>query len=93
MEVGDYMLKLFYHNKAQLEQRQFYGNVIRMQTVRLMNIHLLPESQVRDPKELWGYEWDEDKKRAVQPKKPVTAQQQQENLKELQELAKKYING
>lgn len=93
MEVGNFLLKLFYHNMASERQRQFYGNVIRMQTMRLINIHLTQQSQYKEPKELWGYEWEEEKEKAERKKKPVTARQQQEQLKQLQDLAKKYING
>ena len=90
MEIGTFFLKLFYANMKEREDRQFYGNVLRMQTMMLINIQIEAKSQIKKPELLWRYEWDEVPEGELQN---LTDQEKEERFEQLREVAKKYLNG
>lgn len=90
MEVGTFFLKLFYANMKEREERQFYGNVLRMQTMLLMNMQIEAKSQIKKPELLWRYEWDEESEGELQN---LTDQEKEERFELLRDVAKKYLNG
>ena len=90
MEIGTFFLKLFYANIKEREDRQFYGNVLRMQTMMLMNMQIESKSQIKKPELLWRYEWDEESEGELQN---LTDQEKEERFELLRDVAKKYLNG
>lgn len=90
MEVGTFFLKLFYANIKEREDRQFYGGVLRLQTMMLMNMQIEAKNQIKNPELLWKYEWDESCEGELQN---LTDQEKQERFDLLRNVAKKYLNG
>lgn len=91
MEVGVFLLKLFYFKEQQKEERKFYADLVRLQTFKLVNIQLTEKSQLTEPEQLWLFEWD--KKEAEEPVRKLSEEEQQKRLQELREVAKKVLNG
>ena len=91
MEVGAFLLKLFYFKQQQKEERKFYADLVRLQTFKLVNIQLTEKSQLKEPEQLWSFEWD--KKEAEEPVRKLSEEEQQERLQELREIANKVLNG
>ncbi|MBR5183028.1 MAG: hypothetical protein IKW15_00975 [Bacteroidales bacterium] len=91
MEVGTFLLKLFFFKQAQKEERKFYADLIRLQTFKLINIQLTEKSQLKKPEQLWSFEWDNEQQQ--EPVRKLSEEQQQERLQELREIAKKVFNG
>lgn len=48
------------HGFNQLRQADF--ELTRLQTVELLNIHIDPKKQIKDPRRLWHFSWDKKKK-------------------------------
>lgn len=91
MEVGAFLLKLFYFKEQQKEERKFYADLVRLQTFKLVNIQLTEKSQLKTPEQLWTYEWDSQK--AEDPVRKLSEEEQQQKLQELRDIAKKVFNG
>lgn len=90
MEVGVFFLKLFYYNQKEKEDRQFYGNIMRLQTMLLMNMQIEVKNRIKHPEQLWKFEWDEDNEGELEN---LTDQEKQERFELLREVAKKHLNG
>ena len=90
MEVGTFMLKLFFANKQREDDKKFLGDVIRRQTLWLVNVQLSEQSQLKKPEQLWQYAWEVHEGK---PAKEITLQDQQQMIKELRETAMKHLNG
>lgn len=88
MDIGVFFLKLFYANKKIQEDRQFFGNIMRLQTMVLTNIQLDAKSKLKDPGQLWKYDWDEDSE-----KDALTDEQKKERYKLLCSFANEDVNG
>lgn len=91
MEVGAFLLKLFYFKEQQKEERKFYADLVRLQTFKLVNIQLTEKSQLKTPEQLWTYEWDSQK--TEEPVRKLSEEEQQKRLQELRDVAKKVLNG
>ena len=90
IEEGNFFLKLFYANQKEREDRQFYGGVLRMQTMLLMNMQIEAKNQIKSPELLWKYEWEETCDGELQN---LTDQEKQERFDLLRDVAKKHLNG
>lgn len=90
MEVGAFFLKLFFANQKEREDRQFYGNIMRLQTMLLLNMQIEAKNQIKDPALLWKFEWDEA---AAGEAENLTDKQKEERFQLLQAVAKKHLNG
>lgn len=90
MEIGALFLKLFYHNQKEREDRQFYGNIMRLQTMLLMNMQIESKSRIKHPEQLWTFEWDEESMGEIEE---LTDQEKKERFELLREVAKKHLNG
>ena len=90
MEIGAFFLKLFYANQKEREERQFYGNIMRLQTMLLMNVQIDQKSRIRHPEQLWKYECDEDNEKDGES---LTDQEKLERFELLRKVAKKHLNG
>lgn len=90
MEVGTFMLKLFFYNKKKDKERRYLGEVIRLQTLCLVNIQLSEGSQLKKPEQLWQFPWEREEGASA---KRVTPQQQKAMIRGLRETAKKNLNG
>lgn len=58
MRLKDFFLKLHFYNEKKQEEIETYSNLIRMQTVSLINIQLEKKSRITDPKKLWLFPWE-----------------------------------
>lgn len=59
MEMSVYFLKLYYHRKEEEEKWRFYGGVIRMQTMQLLNIQMAASHKIKKAEDLWKFPWEE----------------------------------
>jgi|GEM_PF-5726314 hypothetical protein len=82
MRVGDFFLKLRYFMAAKEEKIILDSNLIRLQTVELLNIQVDSRSRIKDPRDLWRFPWeDEDENEGMLPDLESTDVRQ--NLKNL----------
>ena len=89
MLLGDFFLKCEYYNREKEAQQQFYANLIRLQTVELINIQLPEKSKFKEATKLWRFPWDEQKDLAV---KEVTPERQKEQIDRLLKAVEQ-LNG
>lgn len=85
MEMSVYFLKLFYHNKEEEDKRRFYGELLRMQTMQLLNIQIDRAHKIRKAEDLWKFPWEELE--VVE----LTEEQARKRVKYLCELARKVL--
>lgn len=89
MRLGTFFLKLDYYFREKQEQYKFFGNIIRLQTQLLLNIQLDSKSKIRNPEELWRFNWDVDKKSIQDSSKTAV----KEKVNSLLDTLNKVING
>lgn len=59
MHLGTFFLKLHYFFKAIEIKRKEAAELIRTQTLYLINIQLTPSDRLKDPRSFWPLPWDE----------------------------------
>ncbi len=58
MRIADFFLKLFgYREEEEIKQRQL-AELVRLQTVELINIQLEKKNRIKKPSELWQFPWE-----------------------------------
>lgn len=60
MTLRDFFIKLHYFNKMKQQEYQSQAELIRLQTLTLVNIQLASKDKIKDPKRLWRFPWDEE---------------------------------
>ncbi len=58
MRLKDFFLKLCYYNNKKQREIEYYSNLVRMQTVALINIQLEKRHRIADPKKFWVFPWE-----------------------------------
>ena len=58
MRLKDFFLKLHYYNEKKQRELEVYANLLRMQTVSLINVQLDKKSRITDPKKFWLFPWE-----------------------------------
>lgn len=56
--LHDFFIKLDYYYRKQQADRIERANLVRMQTVALINIQLSKKDRIRDPKLFWRFPWE-----------------------------------
>lgn len=87
MEMSTYFLKLFYHNKEKEQERRFYGELIRLQTLQLLNIQIDRAHKIKKAEDLWRFPWEEEQIGVEN----LTEEQQKKRVRYLCELARKQL--
>jgi hypothetical protein len=85
MEMSVYFLKLFYHNKEEEGKRRYYGELLRMQTMQLLNIQLDAAHKIKRAEDVWKFPWEEVES------EQLTEEQMKKRVKYLCELARKEL--
>jgi len=84
MRLRDFFLKLFAFRKEQEIDRRENAELIRLQTVELLNINLKDDDKIKKTSDLWKFPWDnESEPVADKPKEVVDEQQQSARLQNL----------
>lgn len=60
MHIGTFFLKMHYFFKAIEINRKETAELVRLQTLHLINIQLSPKDRIKDPGALWPLPWDEN---------------------------------
>ena len=60
MRLGDFFLKLHYFTKQREDEIFFTSNLVRMQTIELLNIQIDPKHRIKDVQELWRFPWERE---------------------------------
>ena len=60
VRVGDFFLKLRYFMVAKEEKLILDSNLIRLQTVELLNIQMDSISRIKDQRDLWSFHWEDE---------------------------------
>lgn len=58
MRLKDFFLKLHFFNIRKRQKIETYSDLVRMQTVALINIQLEKKSRITDPKKFWLFPWE-----------------------------------
>lgn len=87
MEIGTFFLKLFYSNKKEEEKRRFHGELVRLQTMQLMNLQIDRAHRLTRPQDLWVFPWEERQTEIL------TEEEKKERVRYLCSLANKVFNG
>ena len=89
MEMSTFFLKLFYKNQGDEADRRYYGELLRLQTLQLLNIQLDRSHKIHRVEDVWSLPWDNESNSAVE----LTEEQRRERVKYLCELARRELNG
>lgn len=81
MRLHDFFLKLRYHYNARQAERVERAELVRMQTVALVNIQLAKKDRIKDPRQFWCFPWEEEQGK-TEPEE-VSEEEQQERIKNL----------
>lgn len=87
MEIGSLFLKLYYHNKGEDDNRRFYGEVIRLSTMQMMNLQISKGHKLQRPEELWRFPWEMEEGQGVE----LSPQEREERMKYLCEVARRHL--
>lgn len=81
MRLGDFFLKLRYFLKKREDEMLFIANLIRMQTLELLNVQIEPKHRIQSVQDLWCFPWEnEDKKVEHVDLNSETVKQELKNL-------------
>lgn len=58
--LGDFFLKLRYFMQAKEETIILTSNLVRMQTIELLNVQVESKYRIKDPLDLWRFPWEEE---------------------------------
>lgn len=87
MEMSAFFLKLFYKNQYDENSRRYYGELLRIQTMQLLNIQLDTKHKIHRAEDVWSFPWDNDKE------VELTDEQKKERVRYLCKLARRVLNG
>lgn len=74
MRLADFFLKLVgYRQEKEMEQRQL-AELIRLQTVEILNIQIKKSDRIKKPSDLWQFPWET---KTVEVKKELVTEQEQ----------------
>lgn len=78
MRIGTYFTVQNYHSKHEEDQMRERAELVRMQTMMLLNIQLGPLYQIKTPNEFWPLPWE-----AIEIKPELTPEQEKEQIDKL----------
>lgn len=87
MLVGDFFLKLFYFNEAREESNRYIGELLRVQTMHLLNVQIESKHRFKKPQELWKFGWEDEEHVSEE----LTDEQIEDKIKNLQDVAERYL--
>ena len=61
MLLHDFFLKLHYHHLKEEQAYRAKAELVRLQTLTLVNIQLLKKDKIKDPRRLWVFPWERDR--------------------------------
>jgi hypothetical protein len=61
MLLHDFFLKLHYYHLKEEQAYRAKAELVRLQTLTLVNIQLLKKDKIKDPRQLWVFPWERDK--------------------------------
>lgn len=68
MRLKYFFLKLHYHDRRKREDMIATANLVRMQTMSLVNIQLAVKDRFREPKKFWLFPWEEGEEKPEETK-------------------------
>lgn len=84
MPVGEFWEALGAHNREVEAEREHVGELIRGAALRLFNINLKKQDQIRDPRKFWPMPWDAEGQAEEEIKESeVTDEQRTASMKDL----------
>ncbi len=81
MRLKEFFLKLQAFSNVKEADKKREAELVRMQTIELVNVQLAKKDKIKDPKELWVFSWEEkeekegevvDEEKAVQGAKALS---------------------
>lgn len=84
MRLKEFFLKLRAFFKSKESDQKLHANLVRMQTVELMNIQLSEEDKIRSPQDLWKFPWEEGEEE--EEEEELDEEKAMQNLKKLSKL-------
>lgn len=69
-----FFLKLHFYYKAQLEKQKFVADLVRLQTLQLVNLQLPKSDQFKCSTDLWKFPWDEKTENVIIPEEQKVEQ-------------------
>lgn len=72
MRLSHFFLKLRYYFKAKQVNIEQVANLVRMQTVALINIHLVKKDRIRDAKKIWAFPWEEQEQKEIKSETEIS---------------------
>ena len=71
MLLHDFFLKLYYYNLKEEHSYRTTAELVRLQTLTLVNIQLLKKDKIKDPRLLWVFPWERDRLENTQERKEM----------------------
>lgn len=63
MRLKDFFLKLHYYTNERQQKIEMYSNLVRLQTLTLVNLQLDTKHRISDPRKLWLFPWEVEEHR------------------------------
>lgn len=60
MPLSDFFLKLHYFYKHKEQEYRERAELVRLQTLTLVNIQLARKDKIKDAKQLWRFTWEQE---------------------------------
>ena len=60
MPLADFFLKLHYYYKNKEQEYRERAELVRLQTLTLVNIQLARKDKIKDAKQLWRFAWEQE---------------------------------
>lgn len=70
MRLRSFFLKIKFWQDLREKDQRHTAELIRLQTVYLINIHLSKENKIQKAADLWPYPWDAEVTEKIQQKAP-----------------------
>lgn len=80
MRLKDFFLKWRHAREAEQRGRVFEAELVRMQTVALVNVQLERRHRIKDARKLWRFPWEEEAPKGRKPDVDM------ERIKEMRKL-------
>lgn len=87
MNLGNLCLKLRYYNMREENRLRAISELVRLQTLELININLAKNQKIKKASDLWQFAWDNEEQKG----KEIGEEELKERIKKINTIWQKEI--
>lgn len=87
MNLGNLCLKLRYYSIREENRAKIISELVRLQTLELININLAKNQKIKSPRDLWQFAWDNEEQKG----KEIGEKEFKERIKKINTIWQKEI--